>query len=93
MLPYGLQCYRTFLEQCVLSSLQTRALQAEINSKETNQRLRGRETKIFSLEDGFVIGLSDLFQTSKLNYFLRSNDAPRSKILGANWFLEGAKKL
>ena len=33
----------------------------------------------------------DLLQASKLIFFLRSNVSPRSNILGANWFEEGAK--
>ena len=28
----------------------------------------------------------------EINFFLRGNVAPRSKLLGANWFDEGAKK-
>ena len=28
----------------------------------------------------------------EINFFLRDNVAPRSKLLGANWFDEGVKK-
>ena len=28
----------------------------------------------------------------EINFFLRGHVAPRSKLLGANWFDEGAKK-